>query len=133
MSILDDVRRKYQGAADANDPYGSNVSDTDEHLNTSPPGIQKPKHGTDKTDISPFVSYVSTHFKDLDTSDPAVRGSLEVFEMRSRGEVPSNYTAVTKCLRCGPVPIWEGAPAEMLGCPWCFNRREGWPMPGGDV
>ena len=133
MSILDDVRRKYKSAAAADDPYGSNDSATDERLNTSPPSIQKPNHGTDKTAISPFVSYVSTYLGDLNTSDPAIRGSLEVLETRSQGEVPSHYTAMTKCRRCGPVPIWEGVPAEVLGCPWCLNRREGWPMPGGDV
>ena len=133
MSILDDVRRKYKSAVSCDDPYDSNVSDTDDHLNTSPPSIQTAKRGTDKTAKSPFVSYVSTYLGDLNTSDPAIRGSLEVLETRSRGEVPSHYTAMTNCRRCGSVPIWEGVPAEVLGCPWCLNRREGLPMPGGDV
>jgi hypothetical protein len=89
MSILDDVRRKYKSAVSCDDPYDSNVSDTNDHLNTSPPSIQTAKRETDKTAKSPFVSYVSTYLSDLNTSDPAIRGSLEALETRSRGEVPA--------------------------------------------
>ena len=114
MSILDDVRRKYKSAVI--EP-------------ASPSSIQTANHRTDKTAKSTYVSYVSTHFKDLNTSDAAVRDSLEILETRSRGEVPSHYTSMTNCRQCGVVPIWEGCAAEVIGCPWCHNRREGWPMP----
>lgn len=57
---------------------------------------------------------------------------------RARGaRLPSETAAVT-CLHCGPVwaapevaavaPIVRGAPL-LLGCPWCFNRRAGRPIP----
>ncbi len=49
--------------------------------------------------------------------------------MRARGEVPSLYTASTTCAGCGQVPIFEGAPARVDGCPWCFNRHAGRPVP----
>lgn len=45
------------------------------------------------------------------------------------GQVPEHYTATTNCRQCGPVPIWPGLPAEVAGCPWCFNRRRGLPVP----
>lgn len=48
---------------------------------------------------------------------------------RERGEVPAHYTAVTTCNGCGPVPIFEGAPAHIAGCPWCWNRAKGLPIP----
>lgn len=50
-------------------------------------------------------------------------------KQRERGEVPANYTARTVCRGCGPVPIFEGAPGEVLGCPWCWNRLAGKPVP----
>ena len=54
---------------------------------------------------------------------------LMITEMRSRGTVPEHYTATTECRRCGPVPIFEGLPPQVMGCPWCFNRRKGLPIP----
>ena len=58
---------------------------------------------------------------------------LIIGDMRHRGIVPDHYTATTTCKHCGPVPIFEGMPDAVNGCPWCFNRLEGLPMPGGDV
>ena len=49
--------------------------------------------------------------------------------MRERGEVPPDYTGITECAGCGPVPIWVGCPPAVLGCPWCFNRLRGLPVP----
>ena len=57
------------------------------------------------------------------------REMLEIVRMRERGEVPAHYTAITTCKQCGPVPIFEGAGPHVLGCPWCFNRLQGLPMP----
>ena len=54
---------------------------------------------------------------------------LAIEDMRHRGIVPSHYTSTTKCRHCGPVPIWEGCPPNILGCPWCFNRVTGLPIP----
>ncbi len=51
-------------------------------------------------------------------------------DMRHRGIVPDHYTATTHCKHCGPVPIFEGCWPESDGCPWCFNRLQGLPMPG---
>ena len=54
---------------------------------------------------------------------------LMIGDMRNRGIVPDHYTATTECRHCGPVPIWEGCPLEVNGCPWCFNRIDGLPIP----
>ena len=54
---------------------------------------------------------------------------LMIREMRERGIVPDHYTATTKCKHCGTVPIFEGCPPEVQGCPWCMNRVSGLPMP----
>ena len=54
---------------------------------------------------------------------------LAISEMRERGIIPDHYTATTECKRCGPVPIFEGCPPEVGGCPWCFNRLKGLPIP----
>ena len=55
--------------------------------------------------------------------------AVQTRRMREKGEVPPNYTAVTECAGCGPVPIWPNCPPRRLACPWCANRLSGRPMP----
>ncbi len=59
----------------------------------------------------------------------AFANAIQTRRMRERGQVPSNYTSVTVCAGCGPVPIWVGAPEHVLACPWCFNRLAGRSIP----
>lgn len=54
---------------------------------------------------------------------------VAVRKMRERGEVPPSYTATTICAHCGPVPIFPGVAEKVEGCPWCFNRIAGRPVP----
>ena len=54
---------------------------------------------------------------------------LMISEMRSQGIAPDHYTSTTTCTRCGPVPVWEGCPSKVQGCPWCLNRLKGLPLP----
>ncbi len=54
---------------------------------------------------------------------------IMIDDMRHRGIVPDHYTSATECRYCGPVPIFEGCPPEVHGCPWCFNRLTGLPVP----
>ncbi len=59
----------------------------------------------------------------------ALAHSITIRRMRERGEVPPDYTATTVCRHCGPVPIYPGVAERVLGCPWCFNRAKGLPVP----
>ena len=59
----------------------------------------------------------------------ALANSIQIRRMREHGEVPSNYTRTTVCARCGAVPIFAGVAERVLGCPWCFNRAKGLPVP----
>lgn len=47
-------------------------------------------------------------------------------EMNS-GHVPEHYTEVAHCKGCGPVWLWFAG--DVLGCPWCWNRAKGHPIP----
>ncbi|MDP7284407.1 MAG: hypothetical protein QGG61_08500 [Arenicellales bacterium] len=70
---------------------------------------------------------------------PAVRDEPAMLEalahavvtrrQRERGECPSHWTEHCECAGCGLVLLWPGSPARVLGCPWCFNRAEGRPIP----
>ena len=57
---------------------------------------------------------------------------LMIEAMRSKGVAPDHYTSTTTCKHCGPVPIFEGVPEKVSGCPWCLNRHAGMPMPGAN-
>jgi len=67
------------------------------------------------------------------SNDPAqfeaARYSLRTIQQIAAGQVPDSYSAKTICKHCGPVPIWEGCDPEVAGCPWCFNRIKGLPIP----
>ena len=57
---------------------------------------------------------------------------LMIEDMREQGVAPDHYTATTTCKHCGTVPIWDGCPSEVQGCPWCLNRHRGLPIPGAN-
>ena len=96
-----------------------------------------PKALTDKTAKRASVSSVSEWSELLENKDgelteqeiPATIEMVAITEMRQKGVVPDHYTSTTTCKHCGPVPIWEGCPPKVLGCPWCFNRIKRLPIP----
>ena len=47
---------------------------------------------------------------------------VAITRARQTGRTPDHYTARTVCQHCGEVPIWEGAPAKVEGCPWCNHE-----------
>ncbi len=59
----------------------------------------------------------------------ALARSIQTRRMRERSEVPPHYTATTICVHCGPVPIFPDVAERVEGCPWCFNRVAGLPVP----
>lgn len=46
---------------------------------------------------------------------------------REAGRVPEGWSERAVCARCGPVWLWFAG--EVLGCPWCWNRAAGRPIP----
>ena len=98
---------------------------------------EMPEALTDKTAKSPSVSSVSEWSELFETTNgelgpdevPVAAELIEIVKMRERGETPAHYTFTTTCKHCGPVPIWDGCPPEVNGCPWCFNRIKGSPIP----
>jgi len=65
--------------------------------------------------------------------DPAMLEALAYAvvarRQRERGQCPPHWTEHCECAGCGPVYLWPGSPARVLGCPWCFNRSAGSPIP----
>lgn len=59
----------------------------------------------------------------------ALAHAVRTTRMREQGQIPPGWTATTSCRHCGPVPIWEGCALNVQGCPWCFNRVAGRPIP----
>lgn len=45
----------------------------------------------------------------------------------AQGKTPEHYTHRATCNRCGPVWLWFSG--EVQGCPWCWNRVAGFPIP----
>ena len=57
----------------------------------------------------------------------AFAGAIVERREMARGMVPTNYTERATCEQCGPVWLWFSG--TVLGCPWCFNRLAGRPIP----
>ena len=92
--------------------------------------VKTPEALPDKTDKRASVSSVSDRSEHSEKRDAEIEAHLSlIIEMRERGQIPNHYTSTTTCKHCGPVPIWDGCPPEVLGCPWCFNRHKGLPIP----
>ena len=126
MSILQEVIQEYS----ISELPKALTDKTDKRVKT-PGGL------TDKTDKRASVSSVSEWSELFETSKdelepdelPVAAELVEIVQMRERGEMPTHYTSTTTCKHCGPVPIWEGCPPEVQGCPWCFNRIKRLPIP----
>ncbi len=98
---------------------------------------EKPIAPPDKTAKTPFVSFGSEWSELLENKNgeltereiPTAEDMVAITEMREKGIVPDHYTATTECSGCGKVPIFEGSPEKVNGCPWCFNRIKELPVP----
>ncbi len=129
MSLLQEVIEQY-GDLSSERPKAP----TDKTAKTP----KRPKALTDKTDKRGSVSFVSEWSELLENKNgelteqeiPTAEDMVAITQMRQRGIIPDHYTATTNCKHCGPVPIFEGCWPESDGCPWCFNRLRGLPMPG---
>jgi hypothetical protein len=53
--------------------------------------------------------------------------SLVQRQKMDQGERPEYYTEQATCKHCGPIWLWFSG--EVLGCPWCWNRAAGKPIP----
>ncbi len=126
MSLLQEVIEQYGISENHKVP-------TDKTDKTS----KKPKALTDKTAKTSSVSFGSEWSELLENKNgeleehqiPVATDMVAIIEMRERGIVPDHYTSETDCKHCGPVPIFEGCPPQVDGCPWCFNRIKGLPAP----
>ena len=87
-------------------------------------------HGLTLADLQQAAGPVWPEIEHDSATLEALANSITIRRMRERGEVPSNYTSTTICRHCGgPVPIYPGMAERVLGCPWCFNRAKGLPVP----
>lgn len=59
----------------------------------------------------------------------AYLGALKRTAIMREGVAPPDYTRAAHCDSCGPVWLWEGVPARVGACPWCFRRKAGNPLP----
>ena len=53
--------------------------------------------------------------------------SLVQRRQMDQGKRPDRYTEQATCKHCGPIWLWFSG--EVLGCPWCWNRVAGRPIP----
>lgn len=103
------------------------------------PILQMVERACKGLDLDPLKLALSLEPSDLGTLGKDSTKQLRIYAeavadrlARERGEIPAHYTAKTVCSGCGPVPIFRGAPEKVAGCPWCWNRIRGLPMPNGE-
>lgn len=64
--------------------------------------------------------------------DDVLRAYLRALDrgaVMDAGIAPAGYTQAAHCEGCGPVWLWQGAPARVIACPWCFRRNAGKALP----
>jgi len=62
----------------------------------------------------------------VDTLHAFARSLVQRRDM-AQGKRPAHYTERATCKHCGL--MWLCFSGEVLGCPWCWNRAAGKPMP----
>lgn len=89
-------------------------------------------HGDDPAFMARLQAELGDDWDEI-SSDPAQLAAaaelLRTDECRRAGHIPPHYTATTICKGCGPVSIFEGTTGHVSGCPWCYNRVNGLPIP----
>lgn len=53
--------------------------------------------------------------------------SLVQRRQMDQGKRPEHYTEQATCKHCGPIWLWFSG--KVAGCPWCWNRAAGKPIP----
>ena len=116
MSLLEKAMEKYQ-CVETTESAVESVDNWSKRLRESPDELRRAA-GDDWEEMSADI----IGFAD----------ALAVYQIRESGSVPNSYTSTTECKNCGTVPIWQYCPSQVDGCPWCFNRHKGLPMPKGN-
>jgi hypothetical protein len=103
-----------------------------DYLSSSVAANDDTHHGDNRAFLGRLRTELGEDWDEI-SSDPA---QLEAFarlfrtdECRRQGKRPAHYTATAICRGCGPVSIFEGTAGHVLGCPWCYNRVNGLPIP----
>lgn len=89
-------------------------------------------HGIHVADLQRYAGDDWPHLRDHPEQLEAFAEAVSCRLLREKGKVPSHYTQACVCASCGPVWLWAGAPRHVAGCPWCFNRISGRPIPRPD-
>lgn len=105
--------------AEADSRLLETLSEVTSGLSISPLEVRDALSADDIEDLRKGV--IST-----DTLSAFARALVQRREME-RGIVPPHYTEHATCKHCGPVWLWFSG--ELQGCPWCWNREEGYPIP----
>jgi hypothetical protein len=91
---------------------------------------ESPKpHGLTVAELEEEAGEDWTEVRDDPKVLEALAHAVVTRRQRERGECPPHWTERCECAGCGPVYLWPRSPARVLGCPWCFNRAEGRPIP----
>lgn len=89
-------------------------------------------HGDDRAFLGRLRTVLGDDWAEISSNPAQLEAFAHLFrtdECRRQGKRPAHYTATAICRGCGPVPIFEGTTGHVLGCPWCYNRTNGLPIP----
>jgi hypothetical protein len=86
-------------------------------------------HGTTLPELEEAAGEDWPEIRDAPAVLEALAHAVVTRRQRERGECPPHWTEHCECAGCGAVFLWPDSPTRVLGCPWCFNRAEGHPIP----
>ncbi|EKE01161.1 MAG: hypothetical protein ACD_21C00202G0010 [uncultured bacterium] len=96
-----------------------------------PPFGEIKKRGLDLKNLKSFLGDDWDDYKDNPEALKLWADLLFTNNLIEQGQVPDNFAAITRCNSCGyvyvPSELTNGG--SVLGCPWCWNRVKGLPIP----
>jgi hypothetical protein len=105
-------------------------TDDNDDIPPSPATAEAPNpHGLTLAELEEAAGEDWPEVRDEPAMFEALAHAVVTRRQRERSDRPPRWTEHCECAGCGPVFLWPGSPARVLGCPWCFNRAEGRPIP----
>ena len=131
MSLLEEAYKKYTKVEiPVTEPADSGIKQPSEHIVQSVDVLAKELLRKRRSELQKQAADDWDEISQ-DSAQLIAFASLEATrQIRESGAIPDSYIAITTCAGCkSRVPIFAGCPPEISGCPWCFNRLEGLPIP----
>lgn len=96
--------------------------------------IMPVKYGISLTELKTFLAEDWELYQNNTEALHCWADLLHERQLMEQGKIPKDFTVVTYCVCCGDVfiPPAQANNGSVDGCPWCWNKARGLPIPNAE-